>query len=68
MKMSLAWHKQAAINWKATLERKRWEVEIAKAEYERSVTELALYEKQIAAAEAKHKDGFDDEKFMKLVR
>lgn len=64
-KMSMAWHKECLNNTKASAERAAVIAAREKETADRLAADVAFYEKQIAAAEAAGKDGFDRDRFMK---
>lgn len=64
MKMPLDWHRQCFANFTRTVEGRRNELASLAASIERDERRLAFYGEQIASAEKKKLDGFDDERFM----
>jgi hypothetical protein len=63
-KQTIAWHEGNLKNFEANVERHIKEAEKAKRVADLMVEEVAFRKKQIEAAKAKKKDGFDGEKFL----
>lgn len=68
MKMPIKWHKECFGNMKENLFREEADLVRARARVDRARDAVEFYAEQIAEAEAKHKDGFDSDKFMRKVR
>ena len=68
MKMSLKWHMECLKNMKRHAEQAVAAAARAKAESDKISADVDFYERQILAAIADDKDGFDQDKFMKNER
>ena len=64
MRMSLGWHQECLKNQRAGLARHMADFERMTAEIEQMKRSVALYGRQIEAAEKQGKDGFDRERFL----
>ena len=65
MKRALRFHIECLANRKASVERKRIDLQYLQASYDKMLTEFYIYEDQIERAKRENLDGFDEERFNK---
>ena len=65
MKMSIFWHEECLKNMISNAEKKEEQLKRMSDDLLRTRDEISFLEQQIKEAKKKHKDGFDNERFLR---